>query len=94
MVKSARAPTVEIDTQAQAVYVCFKKAPVAKTVTRPCETMNIAIDLDANGEVIRVEAIGMTEFTIQAILKKAAVTAPNADFAGARYIMPTDLVAA
>jgi len=94
MVKSAGPPTVEVDTQAQAVYVRFKKAPVARTLTRPCDTMNIAVDLDSKGEVIGVEAIGMTEFSIQAILKKASVSAPNADFSRARYVMPTDRVAA
>jgi uncharacterized protein YuzE len=94
MVKSAGPPTVEVDPQAQAVYVRFKKATIAKTVTRPCETMNIAIDLDASGSVIGIEIIGMTEFTIGSILKKADVTAPNVDLSRTRFMMPDDLVAA
>jgi uncharacterized protein YuzE len=56
-------PTIEVDREAAAVYVRFKKAPVARTVTRPCPSMNIAIDLDAKGAVIGIEAVGLTEFS-------------------------------
>ena len=93
MVTSTAPPTVEVDREAEAVYVRFRRASVAKTVTRPCESMNIAIDLDAKGEVIGIEAVGLTEFSIHSILEKARVQAPKTDFSRAQYI-PADLVAA
>jgi uncharacterized protein YuzE len=92
-VNSAMAPTVEVDTQAAAVYVRFKRAKVARTLARNVPNMHVAVDLDRNGEVVGVEAVGVREVQISRILKMAAVRAPNIDFANARYV-PTELVAA
>jgi uncharacterized protein YuzE len=93
LVTSSAPPTIEVDREATAVYVRFKEGPVAKTVTQPCETMNIAIDLDAKGEVVGIEAVGVTEFSIRSILESASVRAPNTDFSRAQYV-PADLVPA
>jgi uncharacterized protein YuzE len=91
IVKSGAPPTVEFDTQSASVYVRFKKANVARTVAQPCESMHVAIDLDSKGEVIGIEAVGITEFSIRFILQKAAVEAPDVDFSKARFV-PTELV--
>ena len=84
-------PSVEVDTEAAAVYVRFKRAKVARTIARPAANMHLAVDIDKNGEVIGVEAVGIREVQIGRILKMAAVSAPNVDFAEARYI-PAGLV--
>jgi hypothetical protein len=55
--------------------------------------MHVAVDLDRNGEVVGVEAVGVCEVQIARILKLAAVQAPNINFANARYV-PSELVAA
>jgi uncharacterized protein YuzE len=96
LVRSTTPPIVEVDSQAPAVYVRFKRASVAKTVPLPCEAMHVAVDLDHKGEVIGIEVVGMTEFsvhTIQLILKRVSVEVPNMDFSRARYV-PAGLVAA
>ena len=86
-VRSSSPPVVEIDTQARAVYVRFKKAAVFKTVTQPGGTsLHIAVDLDRNGEVIGIEAVGSDEFGLEVILKKAKVDVPPALAARARYV--------
>ena len=95
-IRSTAPPTVEFDSQTPAVYVRFKRASVSKTVPLPCETMHLAIDLDNKGEVIGLEVVGMDEFSmksIQLILKKASMDAPNMDFSRARFV-PAKLVAA
>jgi uncharacterized protein YuzE len=92
-VKSQKPPIVEIDSQAASVYVRFKSGKIAKTVAQPCETMHVAVDLDSDGDVIGVEAVGITEFTIQFILKQASVKAPAIAVSRARYV-PAELVCA
>ena len=77
---------VEIDSAAQAVYVRFKNAKVARTLDTGATSMHIAIDLDANNEVIGVEAIGLNQFNIEIVLKKARVEAPASVLERARYI--------
>jgi uncharacterized protein YuzE len=86
-------PTIEVDSQAAAVYVRFKKTNVARTVPKVCTHMHIAIDLDAKGEVVGIEAVGITQFSINLILEKASVKAPQVDFSRARYV-PAELVEA
>jgi uncharacterized protein YuzE len=92
-VKTAAPPSIEVDTQAASVYVRFKKASVAKTVPQPCESMHLAVDLDSHGEVIGIEAVGLTGFSIHSIMEKASVQAPKIDFSRARYV-PAEFVEA
>jgi uncharacterized protein YuzE len=92
-VSSATAPTVEVDTEAAAVYVRFKRTKVVRTLARNVPHMHVAVDLDRNGEVVGVEAVRVREVQIARILKLAAPQAPNINFANARYV-PAELVAA
>ena len=93
IVKSSTPPTVEVDSQARAVYVRFKRAKVKKTIPQKAELSHIAIDLDAKGEVIGIEAVGITNFTLHALLKMASVKAPNLDFSRTKY-RPSECVPA
>ena|ERR1700733_6440704 len=96
LVRSATPPIVEVDSQAPAVYVRFKRAPVAKTVPLQCEPVHVAVDLDNKDEVIGIEVVGMSEFsirTIELILKQVSVEAPNVDFSRAQYV-PAGMAAA
>ncbi len=92
IVKGRPPTTIEVDSRAAAVYVRFKKAAVARTVPQTCSHMHVAVDLDAKGEVVGIEAVGITQFSLNLILEKASVRAPQVDFSRARYI-PTELVA-
>ena len=82
-----------MDTEAAAVYVRFKRTKVVRTLARNVPRLHVAVDLDRNGEVVGVEAVGAREVQISRILRMAAVQAPNIDFANARYV-PAELVAA
>ena len=85
-VTSKNPPVLEVDTEAQAVYVRFNNNKVAKTIERPANSMHLAVDIDSRGNVIGIEAIGLTEFRLKTILAKAKVETPPLDFAQTRYI--------
>ena len=90
-VRSPRPPTVEVDSEAGAFYVRFKRAKVAQTLVRSTKHVHIAVDLDERGEVVGVESVGCREMSIAQILKKADVETRGVDFSRAR-IVPADLV--
>jgi len=82
---SCAEPSVEIDTETNAAYVRFKHGKVARTVLRPSRRMHIAIDLDRSEEVLGVEIVGATEFSIQKLLNLARVEAPRLDLTRVHY---------
>ena len=89
--KTASPPIIEVDSQSKAVYVRFKRAAIAKTIPQESERMQVAIDLDSRGEVIGIEAIGLTQFTLRGVLKLARVKVPEMDFSRTQYA-PAELV--
>jgi uncharacterized protein YuzE len=88
LVKSPTPPTVEVDFDAAAVYVRFRRSKVARTIVRPSGRCIVTVDLDKAGNVVGVEAIGETEVQIGRILRLASVEAPNVDFSRVRYTRP------
>ena len=94
VVGSKAPPTVEVDTDAVAVYVRFKRAKIARTESRPADEGNLAIDFDENGEVVGVEAIGFRNFNVRTLLAKAAVEAPHANLDNCKYMPAHTLVPA
>lgn len=84
--RTANPPTIEWDSEADALYVRFSRRSVARTVDQNAQKMNIAIDLDAQGQVVGIEAIGMTSFTLRQILQAAKVEAPKVDLSEARFV--------
>lgn len=87
LIESTMAPVVEIDHQSGSVYVRFTASgtKVAKTVVRS-EWPHIAVDLDAEGKVIGVEAIGIEEMTIGNVLDHAQIKAKDSVIQSARYV--------
>jgi len=70
----------------RAVYVRFNRSAVARTVQQPAEHCHIAIDLNSKGHVIGIEAVGISQFSLRALLKLASVKAPQSmDFSRAEY---------
>jgi len=88
MVKSKTPPTVEIDTEAGAAYVRFKRAEtrVVRTQQIPRPGVVVTLDFDREDEVIGVELLGVKEFSIVKLLNVAQVSAPNANLGQARYV--------
>lgn len=84
-IKTAQVPVVEIDPQAGAVYIRFNRHKVARTDVRQ-EWPHIAVDFSKSNEVIGIEAIGMDEFTITTILKKADIDFSKPLAQRARYV--------
>jgi len=88
LVESATPPTVEVDWEALAVYVRFRRSKVARTIERPCAHCLITVDIDRWGNVVGIETVGETQIEIGRILERAAVRAPNVDFSRVRYMRP------
>lgn len=86
IVKSNSPPIVEIDTEAQAAYVRFKKAKVARTLRHRSKWPIVTIDLDGNGEVIGVEFVGVRHFNLKHLLKRVPIKAPPRAIDRASYV--------
>ena len=85
VVKSSGAPTLEVDHDAGAAYLRFRRGKVAGTVPRGGSGAFVAIDLDRSGDVLGVDIIGAEVIEIHRIFKRASVDAPDVDFSRLRY---------
>ncbi len=92
--KLSAAPQVEIDRECAGVYVRLKKSGKTVRTIVQNEWPHIAVDLDARGEVLGVEALGVKEFTIAPLLRLAAVTFAPGVLSRARYIAARSLASA
>ena len=92
-VRSAKPPTVEIDTEASAAYVRFKKAKVVRTIRHQSKWPIVTIDLDSHGDVVGVEFVGVKKFNLCYLLELAGIKASGDVVAGASYVS-TETVAA
>lgn len=72
-IDSAVAPTVELDSSAHAAYVRFSSNKVDRTVEITSCDCIVTVDLDSDGKTVGVELVGVTEFGIEPLLKKAGV---------------------
>lgn len=61
--------TIHIDGSCRAVYVQFSEAEVVKTVDCSRGDEVITVDLDANGEAVGVEAVGLQSLSINRIFE-------------------------
>ena len=86
MVRSRRAPTVEIDTEASAAYVRFKQAKVARTLRHGSKWPIVTLDLDARGEIVGVEFVGVKKFNLSYLLKRVPLKASLETIARATYV--------
>ena len=86
-------PVVELDSDAHAAYVRFSHKRVKETKVVTEDKYTITIDMDADGEVIGVELVGVEEFQVGCLLKMAGITAPKPMLARASYV-PAKLQAA
>lgn len=85
-VRGSQAPTVEVDTEAGAAYIRFRKGKVARTEVQD-ETGGVVVtfDFDKDGNVLGAELVGIDEFTLDSLIAKMPMlrNAPRGD---ARYI--------
>ena len=86
--------TVEIDNSCHAVYIRFKTAKVHKTLSDDRDGAVLAIDVDAKGEIIGIELVGIRQLTISQIRQKLPDRLKKIDFEEARWVTPASPVAA
>ncbi|MBM3881487.1 MAG: DUF2283 domain-containing protein [Verrucomicrobia bacterium] len=75
MVNCKTPPTVEIDTKASAAYVRFKRAKIARTLRHRAKWPIVTIDVDARGQVVGLELVGVKKFNLGYLLEQASVKA-------------------
>ena|SRR2546425_4839541 len=85
-IRSKMPPTVEIDTEASAAYVRFKRTKVTRTFRHGSKWPLITIDLDQGGEVVGVEFVGVKKFNAGYLLQGVPIKAPAQTIARATYI--------
>lgn len=86
-VDAEAAPTVELDSSAHAAYVRFSNNKVIRTLEVTSYDCIVTVDLDANGKTVGVELVGVTEFGIEPLLKKAGVRDIPASYSqNTRYV--------
>src|SRR6266699_5537291 len=90
LVKANTPPTVEIDTEAGAAYVRFKRAKIARTLRHSSRWPIVTIDLNARGEVVGVEFVGVRRFTLGYLLHRVPLKAPPEAVDRANYVSAED----
>jgi uncharacterized protein YuzE len=73
-VESKNPPVVELDSAAHAAYIRFSRDKVKKTAVVSVDRCLVTIDLNTAGEVIGIELVGVKEFSIGQLIKKAGIT--------------------
>lgn len=68
-VRSQKVPVITFDSETKAVYIKFSDNKVAKTIDDSEGNVIVTIDVDAKGNVIGVELIGIKVFTITKTVK-------------------------
>ena len=92
-IESKNPPIVEMDTTIRAAYVRFSNKRVAETKVLAEDKCTITIDMDAHGDFVGVELVGVKEFKIECLLKLAGIAVPEPLLGGTRYV-PAKLQAA
>ncbi len=86
VVRSKAPPTVEIDTEASAAYVRFKHSKIVRTLRHDSKWPVVTLDLDARGEVVGVEFVGVKQFNLGYLLKRAPLKTSAHTISAARYV--------
>jgi uncharacterized protein YuzE len=85
-IQTKRDPIVELDSEARAAYVRFSSKKVARTQPISTDGCVITADFDSADEVIGIEIIGVEEFSISKLMKKAGFSIPVSRANRARYV--------
>jgi hypothetical protein len=84
-----KVPTViEIDPSCHSVYVRFRATKVHRTVSDSKRGPVMAIDLDARGQVVGIELLGVATFSVNAIRRRLPERFKDLDLDQAEF-MPT-----
>lgn len=89
VVRSSAVPTVEIDPTCHCAYVRFKTARVQRTIANNGPRTVVTVDLDARGEVIGVELIGVREFSVASIRQHLPPPLKQVNLERARFVPAT-----
>jgi len=87
---------IEFDPGVGAWYIRFRNAKVAKTISEEKPGIIMAMDLDANNELIGIELLGSKDFSINQFKKIAPFDTSKMDFDRAKFaaVSNPDLVEA
>jgi hypothetical protein len=72
-VKGKNPPVVELDSAAHAAYVRFSNDRVKQTHVVEVDHCLVTMDTNEAGDVIGIELLGVAEFGVETLMKKAGV---------------------
>ena len=85
--KSNNPPVVELDSAAMAAYVRFSRHKVSRTEVLESRKSTVTVEIDARGDVIGIELVGVKEFTLSRLLQAYGIElSPHRPDTEARYI--------
>jgi uncharacterized protein YuzE len=85
VLKAKARPVVEIDPACHAVYVRFSSARVHKTLSDDRAGAVLAVDLDAKGQIIGIELVGVRKISIEEIRQALPDPLKTIDFERATF---------
>ena len=89
-VESKGTPVVELDSAALAAYIRFSKEKVHRTEVVDVKDCLVTMDIDQDDAVVGVELIGIKEFKIETLIKKAGIRGLSPEMIrNARYVPAT-----
>ena len=74
---SKEPPVVELDSAACAAYVRFSKKKIHRTEIVHSGHVEVTLDIDASGNPVGIELIGVKEFTIKALMAASGLKVPR-----------------
>ena len=92
-VRSKIPPVVTVDSVADAVYVYFQRGVKIARTKVINEWPLVAVDLDAAGDVIGIEALCPENFTLRSLANNAAVKVPKRLIDSATYTTTKPIMA-
>src|SRR4051812_36724148 len=79
-------PIVELDSEAHAAYVRVSNNAVASTEVIDDRKCIVTIDRDKRGDAVGIELVGVKQFNIETLLKKAKVSLSKRAVRNASYV--------
>src|SRR5947208_3665235 len=86
VVRSKAPPSVEIDTEASAAYVRFRRTRVVKTIRHRSKWPIVTLDLDGHGQLVGIEFVGVKKFNLSYLLQGIHIKAPARTIGRATYV--------
>lgn len=84
-------PTIELDSVAHAAYVRFSNNKVARTDPVCSQDCVVTLDFDCENKIVGIELVGVSDFGVEALMKRAGLAGYSKKFAWKPRYVPAAL---